>query len=199
MIDVLTQTTTHATLLARLSSGQDPAAWAEFCDRYSELIRGFAHRHGFQPADCDEVVQDTLLALSRAMPGFRYDPERGRFRAYLKTVALHEIFRRTRQRSGVVNLENVECLADQTSDDPHFEQMWEAEWRQYHLRQAMRVIEMEFSEKDRAAFQDYALGGRDAADVAVSLQMSVDQVYQAKSRILKRLSEVIAQQVEEEG
>jgi DNA-directed RNA polymerase specialized sigma24 family protein len=63
----------------------------------------------------------------------------------------------------------------------------------------MSVIEMEFNEKDRAAFEAYAVAGREAAEVAAELAMSVDQIYQAKSRIMKRLSRIIQQQVEEEG
>ena len=76
---------------------------------------------------------------------------------------------------------------------------WEDEWREYHLRQAMRTVEVEFNAADRAAFDAYVLEGRDAREVAASLDLSVDQVYQAKSRILKRLSVLVEQQVSEEG
>ena len=97
--------TTHPSLLARLSDGTDPAAWREFHDRYGLLIRAVARRQGFQAADCDEVVQDVLTSLTRAMAGFRYDPAKGMFRAYLKTVTLRAIFarRRTERRPVAVD------------------------------------------------------------------------------------------------
>ena len=41
--------------------------------------------------------------------------------------------------------------------------------------------------------------GASAAQTAEELQLTVDNVYQIKSRILRRLSELIAEQVEEEG
>ena len=63
------QLTTHTTLLARLAKGDDSSAWQEFNDRYGQLIRGFARRRGLQPADCDDVAQEVLLGLSKAMPG----------------------------------------------------------------------------------------------------------------------------------
>jgi RNA polymerase sigma-70 factor (ECF subfamily) len=191
--------TTHITLLGRLSEGRDPAAWREFIDRYGGLIRGFARREGLQPADCDDVVQEVLASLSRSMPGFRYDPARGKFRSYLKTVALHAIYRRARQNRGQIALEDVEAAGEAAADDSAAEERWEAEWRQYHLRLAMRTIEEEFHDKDRAAFEAYALQGRGASEVAAELGISVDSVYQAKSRILKRLSELVALQVREEG
>ena len=93
---------THTSLLARLSDGVDPSAWKEFHDRYSDLILGFAHRYGLQSADRDDVAQEVLLSLSKAMEGFTYDPAKGKFRSYLKTVTLRTIFRilRQKQRQG---------------------------------------------------------------------------------------------------
>lgn len=72
------RSTTHATLLARLATGGDEA-WSEFASRYGLLIRGFARRRGLSESDCDDVVQETLLALSKAMPSFKYDPAKGLF------------------------------------------------------------------------------------------------------------------------
>ena len=54
-------------------------------------------------------------------------------------------------------------------------------------------------EKDRTAFAKYALAGGDAKEIAEALGMSVEQVWQAKSRILKRLRVLIAEQVRAEG
>lgn len=195
----LGQGTTHASLLLRLSEGSDKGAWVEFFDRYSELIRGFARRQNVPPTECDDILQDVLVALTRSMPGFSYDPAKGKFRSYLKTVVLRAIFRRSRQKSGNVPLENVEAIVSRQSGDDATEALWETEWRQYHLRLAMKSISIEFSPADRHAFERYAVAGDDARNTADSLGISVDQVYQAKSRILRRLEEIIEQQVAEEG
>jgi RNA polymerase sigma-70 factor (ECF subfamily) len=196
---VLGQTTTHITLLQRLSRGDDPEAWREFNARYGELIRSFARRRGLQASDCDDLVQEVLLALNGSMPAFQYDPARGRFRGYLKTIAVRCISRKLCQKRGATGQEQVENAAAGDLADPAAEEHWEAEWRQYHLRTAMRTIRAEFNESDLAAFEAYAGHGRDAANVAASLGVSVDAVYQAKSRILKRLRDLIAQQAGEEG
>jgi RNA polymerase sigma factor (sigma-70 family) len=196
---VIGQTTTHASLLARLSGGGDTAVWTEFCDRYEELIRAFVRRRGVVAADADDVVQDVMLALTRSMPGFVYDPTKGKFRSYLKTVVLHAISRRFRQKPGTVPLGGDGTAEVAASGVDLAELIWEDEWRQYHLRTAMRTIRSQFSASDLAAFDAYVAAGRDAVEVAADLGMSVDRVYQAKSRVLKRLSEAIRQQVEEEG
>lgn len=195
---VSSQATTHFTLLARLSAGGDAAAWLEFCDRYEELIRGFARRRGLTPSEWDDVVQDVMLALTKAMPGFAYDPAKGKFRSYLKTITMHAISRKWRQNHAETRLLSKEGASTGASD-VEAESVWETEWRQYHLRSAMKTIKAEFNPTDLAAFDAYALAGQEAGAVAAQFGISVDAVYQAKSRVLRRLSEVIAKQVEEEG
>ncbi len=195
------QYTTCATLLARLADGQDPVAWRDFCERYGRLIDGFARRRGLQAADRDEVVQEVLTALSRALPGFHYDPARGMFRAYLKTATIRAIGHFFRQKRGerLLGDDGLEAQVAAQTRDHAIDAHWEAEWRQYHLSLAMRTISVEFSEQDLAAFRGYALEENGAAATAERLGLSVDQVYQAKSRILKRLGELVRAQVEDEG
>jgi RNA polymerase sigma-70 factor (ECF subfamily) len=191
--------TTHTTLLNRLSNGVDPAAWKEFHERYNDLLRGFAYRYGLQQADCDDIVQEVLLALSRTMPGFEYDPSRGKFRSYLKTLTIRTVFQILRQKSSQKTLEDVDSAIEHAMTDPDTEAMWEAEWRHHHVRRAMARLESEFNEKDRMAFSLYAVKNRSAGETADSLGLSLDQVYQAKSRILRRLSEMIEEQIRDEG
>jgi len=191
---------THASLLERLRAEHDGPAWDEFCQRYGQLIVGFARRQGLQAADCDDVLQDVLAALTRALPAFRYDASKGKFRGYLKTVTLHVIQRR-RQKEAPSGPGGEPMPASLGADDgdPAASAAWETEWRQHHLRIAMQTIEREFAKADRDAFALYAIAGSDAAATASGLGLSVDQVYQAKSRILRRLRELIEAQVEEEG
>lgn len=188
--------TTHVSLLARLADGQDNEAWREFSDRYGALLRGFARARGLSACDCDDVVQDVIAALVRHMPNFRYDPSKGRFRGYLKTIAVREIQRRLGADGQATPISDVEAFA---ADDPEQEAVWELEWRQYHMRLAMRSIDAEFNAVDRLAFQRYGVEGLGARETAEALGLSLDQVYQAKSRILRRLGELIEAQIEDEG
>lgn len=204
---VQSQTQTHASLLARLGDRENrpsaEAAWSEFLDRYGELIRGFCRRHDLQASDQDDVLQDVLVSLSRAMPGFRYDPSVGKFRGYLRTVVLHAIYRRLCQRREGIALGDLDSIAAARAGtagaDPGTDAAWELEWRQHHLRQAMRTIDAEFSGRDRAVFERYALAGESVEAVSADFGISREALYQIKSRITRRLSELIQAQVEEEG
>jgi RNA polymerase sigma-70 factor (ECF subfamily) len=218
---------THITLLERLgggvaaaggssAGGVDHEAWRAFHDRYGDLIRGFARLRGVQPADCDDLVQEVMVSLSKVMQnGFVYDPAKGTFRSYLKTTVIHAIARKARQNRPTSSLEEGDIPARGPAaaigrpsgaawnvgsgggDDG--DEAWEQQWRQHHTRLAMKTIESEYNATDLEAFQRYALMQHDAATVARDLRISVESVYQAKSRILKRLSKLIAQQVSEEG
>jgi len=192
------------------SAGIDHEAWRAFHDRYGDLIRGFGRMRGVQAADCDDLVQEVMVSLSRVMSnGFVYDPSKGTFRSYLKTTVLNTIARKARQKHPTARLDDfdpsVSALSaggvpsarrtgEQAGDDE-----WEQQWRQHHTRLAMRTIESEFNATDLEAFQRYALMQHDPATVARELHVSVESVYQAKSRIVRRLSKLIAQQVSEEG
>src|SRR5262245_61826293 len=102
------QVSTHTTLLNRLADEKDMSAWADFQRRYRELIVSYARRRGLQPADCDDVLQDVLFGLTKALPAFHYDPARGRFRAYLKTIVNRAVGRRFRQKYPERSLDTIE-------------------------------------------------------------------------------------------
>lgn len=188
---------THASLLARLTTGSDGSAWGEFCTRYADLIRGFALRRGLQSSDADDILQEVFLALTTAMKSFQYDPERGRFRGFLKTIAVRAIGKRLRRSAPAISQSVADELLDSASSGD--EDDWDSEWRQHHLRHALQRIRVEFRASDLRAFEMMTRDGLDAKSVASELGISVDSAYQAKSRILKRLKSLVADQIEIEG
>jgi DNA-directed RNA polymerase specialized sigma24 family protein len=59
---------TSTSLLVRLQQAPaDQAAWAEFVRRYGTRIHGWCRHWGLQEADAQEVSQEVLLKLIRAM------------------------------------------------------------------------------------------------------------------------------------
>ena len=79
--------TTSTTLLRDLARDSQHARWGEFVARYRPMMESYL-RERFPAVDADEAVQETLIALIRALPVYRYVPEEtGHFRSYLTGIA----------------------------------------------------------------------------------------------------------------
>src|SRR5262245_23713440 len=94
-------TDTRSTLLRRVRDPADADAWRQFVALYRPLLRAYALKRGLAETDADELVQDVLARLVKALHGFDLDRRRGRFRTWLWKVtfnALAERARRDRRR-----------------------------------------------------------------------------------------------------
>jgi len=179
---------TRATLLLRLRDRTDKLSWEEFHDRYGDLLFRYARRRGASAVDAEDIVQDVEMSLLSALDGFEYDASKGRFRAYLRTAVVRAMGRKAKkdQRQG----ENMDpnafdyMAAVKDSDN---DAKWELEWRMHRLRWALREIAPEFEGQTLEAFKVHVLAGKSVEETADQLQMSKASVYQAKSRVLKRV------------
>jgi RNA polymerase sigma-70 factor (ECF subfamily) len=179
---------TRLTFLMRLRDRADTLTWAEFHERYGQLLYRYARSRGASHSDAEDVVQEVEMYLFKAMQGFEYDARKGRFRAYLRSAVMHAIGRRAHK-----NARQPAALDPHTFDyvgaerDASGDERWEREWQLHRLRWAMRCIAGEFESKTLKAFEMHVLADRTVAETAEALGISRDSVYQAKSRVLKRL------------
>ncbi len=182
--------TTHLTLLLRLRDRSDQLSWDEFHDRYGELLYRYARGRGASHADAEDVVQEVEMYLFKAMEGFEYDTRKGRFRSYLRSAVVHAMGRRAakraRERAGLDPriLDYIAAEKEATIDG-----QWEREWRLHRLRWALRSVADEFEEKTLQAFQLHALAGLSVDETAERTGLNKASVYQAKSRVLRRVKE----------
>jgi RNA polymerase sigma-70 factor, ECF subfamily len=65
--------------------------------------------------------------------------------------------------------------------------IWEGEYRQFLLARAAQVMQSEFQPATWKACWALVVEGKSGADVAAELGLSLDAVYAAKSRVLRRL------------
>lgn len=190
---------TSATLLLRLK--QDGAlreiAWAEFRRRYAPIIAGFARNMGVKVQEIDDLIQEVMAGFYAAQPKFVYDPDRGRFRGYLKTCVANLLSRRASGQRLVVDGRPVEMI---DPSDPAIERAWEQSWRNEQLATAIDKVREYY--EDNATFRAFhrvAIERHPVEVVATDLGMSVDSVYQAKSRCMVRLRSTLKQIEDEEG
>ena len=175
---------TRPSLLMRLRDASDAVAWDKFVQIYGRLIYADCIRRGLAVADAEDVTQEIFCRVVRGIRQFEYDPESGRFRDWLGAISRNECRRFFARRSPPVSLIE-EPLSE--GADPE----WDEFFTQRILTVALNEIRPEFALPTWAAFEAVWQKHESVEMVAERLGLSLASVYLAKSRILKRLDQVI--------
>ncbi len=184
---------TKPSLLLRIRDAADSASWSDFAEVYGPLIRSYCRRWGLQEADSRDVEQEVLAQVARSIAAFEYEPARGRFRDWLGTITRRKIaqFCVARAKGGrALGGEEPDArlaALDAPGDDPE----WTAAFHAQILETALARVRPSFEAPTWEAFARVWADGRPAPEVAEGLGMTIDSVYAAKSRILKRLREEV--------
>ena len=194
----VSDTQTSYTLLTRVRDVNDQQAWNEFVECYAPKIFLWCRRFHLQESDASDVTQEVLVKLVSAMQSFVYDPARGSFRGWLKTITTNAVrdLGRTWQRDGraVGNAHLAQLL--ESLEDPKavkvLEEVIEGAHQQQILQEAETQVALRVQSHTWKAYQLTAMEQRPAAQVARELQMRISEVYVAKSRVMKMLRETIA-------
>jgi RNA polymerase sigma-70 factor (ECF subfamily) len=179
-------THTPPSLLHRLrEAAPDADAWRQFDALYRPLLAAWLRRYALQPHDADDIVQEILQAVAAELPQFHYDATRGHFRSWLRQVMVNRLreFWRAQKRDRAFVQALVDQLEDPASD---LSRLWDREHDQHVLQGLLRQLEPDFAPLTWQAFQRLMAGDEPRA-VAAALGLSVNAVFLAKSRILKRL------------
>jgi RNA polymerase sigma-70 factor (ECF subfamily) len=175
---------TPASLLERLRRPHE-GAWPRFVELYTPLLYYWACRMGLQAADAADLVQEVFTVLLQKFPQFSYDKNKS-FRSWLRTVTLNRWHDNRRRKSAALRDGGPAGLEDVTAPDAA-EALWEKEYRDHLVARAAEVMKAEFQPATWQAFWSLAVEGRSGAEVAAELGLSLDAVYAAKSRVLRRL------------
>src|ERR1043166_2634684 len=178
---------TSASLLERLRLPDASEAWHRFVRIYTPLLYYWARSAGLPTHDAADLAQEGLVVLLEKLPEFRYDSSKS-FRGWLRTIALNKWRERCRRFASQPDKGGDSGLSGVADNEPTraFE---EAEYRGHLVRRAMKIMQAEFEATTWQACWEVIASGRSAADVAAGLGVSVDVVYSAKSRVLRRLRE----------
>jgi len=129
---------------ARPGSARFREALEELAGRYRPALVAFFRAEGHRSEECEDLVQSFLARWSeRGMPGA--DPERGRFRAYLRGALRHFAANRRREalarkRGGRASHTEIpeEGLIDRREPTP--EQAFDAAWKRELVARALDAL-----------------------------------------------------------
>lgn len=187
--------TLSVTLFERVRSGQ-PAAWERLLDIYSPLVYGWCRRCGLQVAEAADIAQEVFTAVHARLGDFSFQPGLGGFRGWLRAITHHKLgdWLRAQRRpehaqGGTQARDRLEALADLPESSSVED---EARDRQILIERVLELVRCEFEPRTWQAFCRVVLDGRLPADIALETGMTVQAVYKAKSRILCRLRQELA-------
>lgn len=191
--------TTSRTLLHDLGKDARSPRWEEFVARYRPMMKSFlAARYPSLAQEADDLVQETLVALLRALPDYRYAPgEQGSFHNYLTGILRNKaamLLRRRAAESARDARASAEPDPPQSRADEEAAARDEDEWRDAVLQIALRQLLADDSvqERTKQVFVRVAVEGEDPASVAEAFGVSRNAVDQMKSRMMRRLRDLVA-------
>jgi len=177
---------TQSSLLIRLRMAEDSEAWGRFVRLYTPLLVHWIGRLGIEPdRRCDICQEIFLVLLDRSSWLGTQRP--ASFRGWLRTVTLNkcrDYLRKLGRETEPQLLAQIEIAAD----DPAA-LLSDQEYRIYVAQQALQLMRDSFAETTWRACWENVAEGRPAAEVADELGISVNAVYIARGRVLKRLRE----------
>ena len=181
--------TTSETLLREISANPESARAEAFARLYEPVLRRYveAARVGhapIQPADRDDLVQEVFVAVRAALPGFHYDPARGRFRDYLRRAVRNAVLRLQRRPQPV-----PAAMADSVPAPSPDEGDTETMLRIWTLALSRVFRSGRFAPNTRMVFRRVALEGDPPAEVAREFKLKVNAVYQVRNRVLRAVRE----------
>lgn len=188
---------TRASLIVRLRDAADVAAWDEFVAIYGPLVYRLALRQGLQAADADDVVQQVFAAVAQSVHHWLEKPQRGRFRGWLLTIARNIAIKTlTRKPHGGVGQggdPGIVTLNELAARDADVSSQFDLEFRREVYRWAAEQVRDSVAESTWNAFQLTHIEGVSIADAAKRLNLSVGNIYIARSRVISRLRELAIQ------
>ena len=181
--------TTSTTLLRDLARDSQHARWGEFVARYRPMMEAYL-RERFPHVDVDDAVQETLIALIKSMPVYRYVPEEtGRFHSYLTGILRHRTLRQVRSDRKRAKIREVLCQNEPQNEIQDDEQSWRESLMEIALQQLL--ADESVHARTREVFRRVAVNGEKPEAVGSSLGIARNAVDQMKSRMTLRLKELV--------
>lgn len=199
-------------MLSAISNDADSVRWVEFCRTYDPSMRAFL-RSRYPSVDADDAIQETLSALAKVLPRYRYTPdEKGHFRNYLIGILQHkaeDLLRRSTRLSDLRSKLLAEtdnglrlgvaagaasasgsCRIPAHEDyAPKDDESWKASAMEAAVEQLM--CDARINPATREIFRHVALMHERPEDVAAQFGTTRNNVNQIKNRMIGKLTAMI--------
>ncbi|MGB7342758.1 MAG: sigma-70 family RNA polymerase sigma factor [Pirellulaceae bacterium] len=188
----------HPTLSSMFLDGvqtMQPESWSRLVHTFGPIVYRWCRTSGVSESDSPDLVQDVFASVARGIPDFQRQKDSGSFRSWLATITRNRVrdyFRRqSRQQSAAGGTEALQFLQQQADavDDSICGDSIDSPL----VRRVLESVRSEFEQTTWHAFWLTTIESQSPSVVAETTGRSVASVYQAKSRILRRLRQAMAE------
>jgi RNA polymerase sigma-70 factor (ECF subfamily) len=183
--------TISSTLLTGARSA-NPNAWVMIVTRYSPKIMTWMLLAGVDSSDAPDLLQDVWRSVLMSLKNFRREKPDDTFRGWLRTIAQRRIadyFESRSQQPRNLPLAQLESLQSQNLlTDEIAANVSE---RVTLLQKYMQQVESEVKPNTWLVFQMHVIEEKSVEEVAAILKIPTYSVYTSKSRVIKRLRELL--------
>ena len=180
--------TLSSMLLANLQQ-MDPEGWSRLVNTFGPIVYRWCRTSGVPESDSADLVQEVFVSVARGISNFQREKSQGSFRSWLATITRNRVrdyFRRRsrsqRAEGGTEALDRLQQQADSLDSSICGDSIASP-----IVRRVLESVRAEFEQTTWQAFWLTTVDGKQAAEVAETIGLSVASVYQAKSRVLRRL------------
>jgi RNA polymerase sigma-70 factor (ECF subfamily) len=176
---------TSSTLLRRVRDFGDAKSWDEFDKLYRPMLVKYARRRHLPPDVAEEIAQQCLAAIVSRIGKFE---RKTSFRGWLRGMVDHKIAdyfaRWDRERQA-----DTDVLRNARDLGPTSVELWEESWDQAHVFHLVGALRTNFARHTLQAFSLYVLQERPVREIGQVLGMTPNQIYVAKSRVIRFIRE----------
>lgn len=181
---------TSTTMLRQIAGEAEHPRWAEFVARYRPMLEAYA-RERFPGVEADDLIQDTLVGVMKALPGYVSREDRpGAFHNFLTGVLRHKAIDALRKAGRRAEAESLAGGAPEVARGAERE---EEAWRKtvYEVALGQLMGNPRVGSRSKQIFRRTAMRGEKPQAVAESLGVARGVVDLTKRRMTERLREII--------
>lgn len=184
---------TKISLILRLANRDDHEAWQHFETVYRPVVYKAARSKGLQDADAEDLVQQVMASIARALQRRPHDKQRAKFRTWLYRVTHNAIINAIQRRKPDRGAGDTRVM-EQLSQIPLSmaeSQLMDSAYQRSVFQWAAERIRTEFQEDTWQAFWLTMVEGVGCDEAASQLGKHVGSIYAARSRVVRRLKQKI--------
>ena len=194
---------TRKSLISRLKNWDDHESWNAFFSVYWRLIYFAGIRGGLTDSEAQDLVQETVISVCKAMPTFKYDPQVGSFKGWLLQLTAWRINDQLRRRMPESPIDPPRPDGEDSPAEiavpvpPELERHWDQEWEGNLLQAAIERVKQRVDPTLFQIFDLFAVQQWPTEKIRTVLKVSAPRIHLVKYRVTSMIKKELRKLREE--